>query len=85
MLDLLTKILPNLMTNKRYVNFGLSIVQTVQMTLWSGSISFVLGLVFGIALVVTKKGAVLENRVIYHVLDKQPCDARLSLRCLGLQ
>ena len=70
MLDLLTKILPNLMTNKRYVNFGLSIVQTVQMTLWSGSISFVLGLVFGIALVVTKKGAVLENRVIYHVLDK---------------
>jgi len=35
MLEFLTKILPNLMANKRYVNFGISIVQTLQMTLWS--------------------------------------------------
>ena len=58
MLEFLTKILPNLMANKRYVNFGISIVQTLQMTLWSGAISFVLGLAFGIILVVTKKGAI---------------------------
>ena len=70
MLELLTKILPNLMANKRYVNFGISIVQTLQMTLWSGAISFVLGLAFGIILVVTKKGAILENKIVYQILDK---------------
>jgi len=70
MLEFLTKILPNLMANKRYVNFGISIVQTLQMTLWSGAISFVLGLAFGIILVVTKKGAILENKIIYQILDK---------------
>ena len=70
MLEFLTKILPNLMANKRYVNFGISIVQTLQMTLWSGAISFVLGLAFGIILVVTKKGAILENKIVYQILDK---------------
>ena len=70
MLEFLTKILPNLMANKRYVNFGISIVQTLQMTLWAGAISFVLGLAFGIILVVTKKGAILENKIVYQILDK---------------
>ena len=70
MLEFLTKILPNLMANKRYVNFGISIVQTLQMTLWSGAISFVLGLAFGIILVVTKRGAILENKIVYQILDK---------------
>ena len=58
------------MANKRYVNFGISIVQTLQMTLWSGAISFVLGLAFGIILVVKKKGAILENKIVYQILDK---------------
>lgn len=70
MLEILNKILPNLMANKRYVNFGVSIIQTIQMTVWSGAISFVLGLLFGVTLVVTKKGAILENKVIYQILDK---------------
>lgn len=70
MLEILNKILPNLMANKRYVNFGVSIIQTVQMTVWSGVISFALGLLFGVTLVVTKKGAILENKIIYQILDK---------------
>ena len=38
--------------------------------LMANTISFVLGLVFGITLVVTKKGAILENKIVYQILDK---------------
>ena len=47
-----------------------STVETLQMTLWSGSISFVLGLALGVLLIVTRRGGILENRLIYEVLDK---------------
>lgn len=40
------------------------------MTAWSGGFSFVIGLFFGIVLTVTKKGAILENKIIFHILDK---------------
>jgi D-methionine transport system permease protein len=40
------------------------------MLLWSGSISLVLGLLLGITLIVTKNGGILENKVVFQVLDK---------------
>lgn len=45
-------------------------LQTLQMAFISGIISFILGIWLGIALVVTKKGGILEHRIIYNFLDK---------------
>lgn len=47
-----------------------SIVETLQMTAWSGAFMFVLGLALGVTLTVTREGGILENRPVYHVLDK---------------
>ncbi|MBO5556044.1 MAG: ABC transporter permease [Oscillospiraceae bacterium] len=68
MQEFLTNIMPNVMKDINIL--GRSIVETLQMTLWAGSISFLLGMIFGTALVVTRPGGILENRVIYQVLDK---------------
>lgn len=43
---------------------------TLQMTAIAGSIAFVLGIIFGVLLVVTKRGGLLENLWIYNFLDK---------------
>ena len=40
------------------------------MTGWAGSLMFLFGLVLGVLLITTKKGGILENRVVYQVLDK---------------
>ena len=40
------------------------------MVLWSGLISFVFGLLLGVALTVTKPNGILENKVVYQILDK---------------
>lgn len=40
------------------------------MTIWAGGISFVIGLIFGITLTVTKKGAILQNKIVFQILDK---------------
>lgn len=44
--------------------------QTLKMLAVSGSISFVLGLLFGVILIVSRKGGILENRLVYRLLDK---------------
>lgn len=62
------KIIPNVAAHPE--RFLTGFLETFIMTIWSGAISFVLGLIFGIALVVTKKGAILENKVIFQTLDK---------------
>ncbi len=66
--EILEKIIPNVM--KRLPVFGQAVLETFIMTVWSGAISFVLGLFLGIVLTVTKKGAVLENRAVFQILDK---------------
>lgn len=67
-MDFLLKILPNVASHpERFFN---GFVETLIMTLWSGGISFVIGLLFGIALTVTKKDGILQNSVIYQILDK---------------
>lgn len=40
------------------------------MVLWSGLISFVFGLLLGVVLTVTKPNGILENKVVYQILDK---------------
>ena len=50
--------------------FYRSIEETLIMLVWSGVIALILGLLLGITLVVTKKGGILENKVIFQVLDK---------------
>ncbi|MFQ8582212.1 MAG: methionine ABC transporter permease [Holdemania massiliensis] len=37
---------------------------------WSGSISFILGLFFGVILIVTRRGGIMECHPVYWILDK---------------
>lgn len=68
MLEIIEKILPNVASHpERFLN---GLLETFIMTLWSGAFSFVIGILFGITLTVTKKGAILENKIVYQILDK---------------
>ena len=68
MQEILNRYLPNVM--ERLPAFGKAIGDTLIMVAWSGSIAFVLGLVLGVVLNVTRPGGILENKVLYQVLDK---------------
>lgn len=68
MLELINKLLPNVAA--RPDTFIKSLVETFQMTVWSGVFSFVIGVVLGVVLTVTKKGGILENKFVFHFLDK---------------
>ena len=68
MLELLEKLFPNVM--KSPDKFWDSVVETLIMTGWAGAFMFVIGLVLGVLLVITKPGGIAENRVAYQVLDK---------------
>ena len=66
MAELLNKIIPNVMN--KLPDFLAAIKDTLVMVVWSGSIAFVLGLILGIIIVVTKPGGILENKVLYQIL-----------------
>ena len=66
--DWLANYAPNLV--QRWPEFGQAIIDTLIMTGWSGGISFVLGMIFGIILTVTKPGGVAENLPVFQILDK---------------
>ena len=68
MQEILNRYLPNVM--ERLPAFGKAIGDTLVMVAWSGSIAFVLGLVLGVVLIVTRPSGILENKVLYQVLDK---------------
>ena len=68
MKEILNRYLPNVM--ERLPAFGKAIGDTLIMVAWSGSIAFVLGLALGVVLIVTRPGGILENKVLYQVLDK---------------
>lgn len=68
MQTLLNSWFPNVMS--KLPEFYLSIGQTLQMTVWSGVIAFALGLILGIALVITKPDGLVENRPVFEILDK---------------
>lgn len=66
--ELLNHLIPNIMN--KLPDFYESIEETLIMVGWSGAISFVIGLILGIIITVTKSGNIMENAIIYHVLDK---------------
>lgn len=68
MADLIQKLLPNAV--KKIPEIYEATGQTLIMLLVSGAIAFVIGLILGVILVVTKKGNILENKPVYYVLDK---------------
>lgn len=47
-----------------------SLGQTFQMILVSGVIAFFLGIFFGVLLIVAKRGGIMQNVVVYRVIDK---------------
>ncbi|MCD8023140.1 MAG: ABC transporter permease [Lachnospiraceae bacterium] len=68
MVELLNQLIPNVMT--RTDVFIESIYETIIMVAWSGAISFVIGMILGVTLTVTKPGNIMEQRVIYQIIDK---------------
>ncbi len=66
--EILRTWLPHLMEYSE--EFWRSIEETLQMLLLSGLFSFAAGLILGIALVVTREGNILENKVIHQIIDK---------------
>lgn len=68
MQELLCKWIPNVM-NKLPTFYG-AIGDTILMVVWSGAISFVLGLAFGVIVTVTKPGGISENHIVYQIVDK---------------
>lgn len=68
MQELLEQWIPNVMD--KLPEFGQAIIDTIVMTLWSGVIAFIAGMILGIILTVTKNGGILENRAVFQVLDK---------------
>ncbi len=47
-----------------------SFQQTLYLIAFSGAISFVIGMVLGVVLTVTKPGNILENKLVYTTLDR---------------
>ena len=68
MSDILNQYMPNLIY--MFPEFLESIGQTLLMVLVCGFISRVFGIVFGLILVVTREGDILENKIVYTVLGK---------------
>ncbi|MDN6029227.1 MAG: methionine ABC transporter permease [Lactobacillus sp.] len=50
--------------------WGTSIVQTLYMTFWSALFGGILGIIFGVLLVVTKPGGINPNRYWFNLIDK---------------
>lgn len=69
---LLEKIIPNMMERSPALWEELleCTGQTLYMVLFSGIVSFVLGLALGVVLIAVRGGGVLENVFVYNVLDK---------------
>ena len=68
MQEFLENIIPNVMA--KVPEFLNAIADTLIMVGISGVISFFLGLIFGLIVTVTQRGGILQNLVIYHILDK---------------
>ena len=67
MQDLLTQWFPNVMdkTDK----FWDSLSDTLLMTVWSGVLAFLIGGILGILVVITRKDGILENAIVFRILD----------------
>lgn len=68
MAELFDILIPNVVT--KVPELIKSLWQTLYMMGLSGIISFVLGMIFGTTLTVTKKRGIMENAVVFNILDK---------------
>lgn len=68
MVEIISNLFPNVMA--KLLELQNSTFETLYMLFISGTISLVFGLIFGIILVVTKEGNILENKTVYYILDK---------------
>lgn len=68
MADLILKIIPNVV--EKWDELLKSLLQTLQMLVITGSISFCIGIVLAFVLIVTRKGDILQNVVVWTILDK---------------
>ncbi len=68
MVEFLNQIMPNVMA--KLPELWKCTGQTLSMMLYSGVISFVIGIILGVVLIVTKKGGILQNQILYGILDK---------------
>ena len=66
--ELIQKLLPNVITKLPEIYKATG--ETLLMIAVAGLISFFIGIVLGVILVVTGKGNILENKPIYYVLEK---------------
>jgi len=67
-MELIQKYLPNVLEN--IVELQDSVLETITMVAISGVISLAIGIVFGVTLVVTREGNILENKPIQKVLSQ---------------
>ena len=65
MQEFLNELIPNVMA--KLPDFYAAIGDTLLMVIWSGAISFVLGLILGVLLTVTRPGGILEHKVLYQI------------------
>ena len=68
MQEFLNDLIPNVMA--KLPDFYAAIGDTLLMVVWAGAISFVIGLGLGVLLTVTNPDGILENKIVYHILDK---------------
>ncbi|MBR1700848.1 MAG: ABC transporter permease [Lachnospiraceae bacterium] len=66
--EFLNDLIPNVMARQDI--FFKSIRETCLMVGWSGSISFLLGILFGVTITVTRPDGICSNKIVYHILDK---------------
>ena len=68
MQELISTYFPNLV--EKLPDFYESILQTFEMVIRSGIISIALGTLFGVILVVTRKDGILQNNIVFQIVDK---------------
>ena len=68
MQEFLNTYFPNLV--EKLPDFYESILQTFEMVIRSGIISIALGTLFGVILVVTRKDGILQNNIVFQIVDK---------------
>lgn len=68
MMEFLNSLMPNLMEN--FPEFLKAIQETMIMLSISGIVSFFFGTAFGVLLIVTRRGGILENKLIYGIFAK---------------
>lgn len=66
--DFLYSLMPNLM--ERLPDFYKACIETLQMVAWSGIYILIFGILLGVIITVTKPGGIMENRIVYEIIDK---------------